>query len=304
MFALTLLKTNYLDKAFCHELESIKARITSFPHSSLICGPKGIKKGGFALKVAQLLLDDSNKVIDGVHPDLHLYYPESANGSYTIDQIRKIQEDCICTPYEASCHVFILHQAEGLTTQASNAFLKTLEEPPSNVFFLLITSSPYKLLPTVLSRLVKLELKAPSDEIVNDEIQELDLGPYRFMIGNGIDQAKDLAFYKPYLDDVLVLLNGCINQDFIFFRKFLDKIDQDESFEFLKFLPFFEALLCDRYAFLFGVSKNNLAWKNTSSSDLSYKQMRGNLKKLEEAIRSYVKVSFALEQFFFSLEKS
>jgi hypothetical protein len=299
-----MLLKNYPDLAFTKELDEIQNSIESFPHATLLYGIKGIKKGSFAFRIAKLLLKNEDKVDLLVHPDLHLYHPESANSTYTIDQIRDIQEKAVCTPYMASCHVFIIHKADGLTTQASNAFLKTLEEPPKNVYFILVTSSPFKLLPTVLSRLVKIDLKAPSDLIVDEQIKALkfDLGGYRFMIQNAIDQAEDLSLYKPYLDELFGLLNGSMQTDYLAFREFFEKIDQDENFDFFKFQPFFEEMLKDFYLFFHEKNMAKLQWNPKAKLDVSLKTISLLLKNLEQAVASHIKLSFALEQLFFALK--
>lgn len=301
-----MLVKSYLDLAFEKELEAIENTIDVFPHATLLYGIKGIKKGSFAIKVAKLLLKNIDKVDLGTHPDLHVYHPESANGTYSIDQIRDIQKKAICTPYEAPAHVFILHQADGLTLQASNAFLKTLEEPPKNVYFILVSSYPFKLLPTVLSRLVKIDLKAPDDATIDEQIkeQQLDLGPYRFMIQNAIDQASDLARYKTYLDQLAILLNGSMQTDYLAFREFFDKVDQDEAFDFFQFEPFFEALVKDFYLYFHQKNLAKLPWCPKIVLQPSLKQISLLFKNLESAIASHIKRSFALEQFFFSLLKN
>lgn len=69
-----------------------------------------------------------------------------------IDDARRIREDIGYAPMECRFKVFIIDEAHMLTKEASNALLKTLEEPPGNVAFILATTEPHKILPTIVSR--------------------------------------------------------------------------------------------------------------------------------------------------------
>lgn len=69
-----------------------------------------------------------------------------------IDDARRIREDIGYAPMECRYKVFIIDEAHMLTKEASNALLKTLEEPPGNVTFILATTEPHKILPTIVSR--------------------------------------------------------------------------------------------------------------------------------------------------------
>ncbi|OGM29935.1 DNA polymerase III, subunit gamma and tau [Candidatus Woesebacteria bacterium RIFCSPHIGHO2_01_FULL_44_10] len=83
-----------------------------------------------------------------------------------IDDIRSLREKVMLAPSSAAKKVYIIDEAHMLTTEASNAFLKTLEEPPDHVLFILATTNPEKLPETVRSRLTNVVFrKANSDEI-------------------------------------------------------------------------------------------------------------------------------------------
>ena len=128
------------------------------PYSSLLLegsaqvllfhGPRGIGKGALALQLAQSLLKSSKDH----HPDLHILYPDPESDQHLIASIRQLIAETHLPPFEAPCKVFILHDAEKMLPASSNALLKTLEEPPADTHFILITSDPAALLPTVLSR--------------------------------------------------------------------------------------------------------------------------------------------------------
>jgi DNA polymerase III delta prime subunit len=81
----------------------------------------------------------------------------SSDKKITVDQIRKIQESVKYGPSHGKYLVVIIKSAHNLTTEAANAFLKTLEEPPDNVCFILLTNNLLSLLPTIRSRCQQLD---------------------------------------------------------------------------------------------------------------------------------------------------
>lgn len=93
----------------------------------------------------------------GTHPDIRVVSPEGA--SLKIDQIRQLQHDLALSPVEARVRVAIIDGMELATAEASNALLKTLEEPPSHVVLILIAAEPDVLLPTIVSRCQHLALR-------------------------------------------------------------------------------------------------------------------------------------------------
>lgn len=102
------------------------------------------------------------------HPDLLMLTPEtqrellgekSIATAYKVDTIRALQSELARRPVEGRYKVLIVADAERLTTQAANAFLKTLEEPPSFVVIILITTDEALLLPTIRSRCQVLTLR-------------------------------------------------------------------------------------------------------------------------------------------------
>ena len=102
--------------------------------------------------------DDCLKINLKSHPDLFLIDPEA--GTIKIDQIRESRKFLSLTSYQAKTKVLIINYAHRLTQEASNAFLKTLEEPPPNCFIALISLRTDLLLPTIASRCRKIYLGA------------------------------------------------------------------------------------------------------------------------------------------------
>lgn len=129
-------------------------------HAYLFLGAPGSGKLDAAWAMAQQLLcgeggcgacDDCVRVVRHTHPDVHYYAPESATG-YLIDQTRALLEEVALAPIRAKRKVYIIDRAEQLRANTANALLKTLEEPPENVTFILLGSSAEVILPTIVSR--------------------------------------------------------------------------------------------------------------------------------------------------------
>ncbi len=95
---------------------------------------------------------------DRVHPDVTWVRPESRSRVITIDQIREAMQTVNLKPAEARYKLTVLVAADRLNVQAANAFLKTLEEPPPHSVFLLLSTEPQRLLETLLSRCLRLNL--------------------------------------------------------------------------------------------------------------------------------------------------
>ena len=134
-------------------------------HAYLFCGPAGSNKtqAAFAFAQAILCLDDPCSDCDGcsseacrriarrVHPDVRYFAPEGAQG-YVVEQIRDLVADTSLAPIEAKRKVYIVDRVDLLGTAAANAFLKTLEEPPSDVVLILLGRTRESVLPTIVSR--------------------------------------------------------------------------------------------------------------------------------------------------------
>ncbi len=130
------------------------------PQVLLFHGCQGVGKGLFALQLASALLK-SAKV---PHPDLHILHPDPSTGQHPIATIRALIQETSLPPFEAPCKVFIIHDVEKMLPTSSNALLKTLEEPPADTQFILLTSAPSFLLPTIVSRCSKVPFYPVSDE--------------------------------------------------------------------------------------------------------------------------------------------
>lgn len=94
------------------------------------------------------------------HADISYAYPEKKSKTYSIEQMRSIIKDAYIRPNEADAKVYVFENADNrLSDIVQNSFLKLLEEPPQNVYFILLCESAQKLLVTILSRCTVVRLK-------------------------------------------------------------------------------------------------------------------------------------------------
>ncbi len=132
-------------------------------HAYLFAGPAGVGKETTALAFARVLLcaclvdgdacgacRECRQVESRNHPDLYFVQPSGA--SIKIEQIREVLRVAPYRPYQGGRKIFIVRQSDLMTKDAANCLLKTLEEPPASTVFILLSSRPQNLLPTILSR--------------------------------------------------------------------------------------------------------------------------------------------------------
>ena len=148
-------------------------------HAYLFLGAPGSGKLDAAWALAQALLceeggcgacDSCVRVTRHTHPDVHLYEPESATG-YLIAQTRGLLEDVALAPIRAKRKIYIVDRAEQLRANSANALLKTLEEPPAGVTFILLGASADTILPTIVSRCQCVPFRMLSTDEATDAVE-------------------------------------------------------------------------------------------------------------------------------------
>jgi DNA polymerase-3 subunit delta' len=145
----------------------------TLPPSLLLAGPAGVGKRRAAVAIAEALnclkpqetaefprdgcgeCPACRRIQRGVHPDVIVIEPGDT-GSIKIEQVRDVIDRSEYRPFEGRRRVVIIDEADALMPAAQNALLKTLEEPPSASVFVLVSSIPDALLPTVRSRCSRL----------------------------------------------------------------------------------------------------------------------------------------------------
>lgn len=104
------------------------------------------------------------------HPDIYETDGRTKKSdAFTVDSVREIRANAFIVPNEADAKVYILKNGQNMNEQAQNAILKILEEPPSYVYFIILTSQKSKMLETVLSRVSVYSLAASTQDITDEE---------------------------------------------------------------------------------------------------------------------------------------
>lgn len=148
-------------------------------HAYLFCGPRGTGKTSIAKIFAKMLNceDESYKpcgkctnckmVQNGSHPDIIEIDAASNNG---VDEVRNLIDKVKYAPMQGKYKVYIIDEVHMMTTGAFNALLKTIEEPPAHVVFILATTEPNKVIPTIISRCQRFDFNKVSQKDIEKRL--------------------------------------------------------------------------------------------------------------------------------------
>ena len=151
-------------------------------HAYLFCGPRGTGKTTMARLFAKALNCEEGighecdvcqncvAVKTGSHPDVFEIDAASNSG---VDSVRDLIDQVRYQPILGRYKVYIIDEVHNMSSSAFNALLKTLEEPPANVVFILATTEPQKVLPTILSRVQRFDFTKVSDEYIISKMSEI-----------------------------------------------------------------------------------------------------------------------------------
>lgn len=168
-------------------------------HAYLFLGPPRVGRRTLALRLAQALnctgpeppcggCSPCRRTAAGLHADLLMVTVEADEGgphkAIQVGQVREVERAVALKPFEGQCRVVIIDPADAMNSEAQNAFLKTLEEPPPQTAFLLVAAREGALLPTIRSRCRRIELRPLPPAAVEAALRER--GPER-------EQARLLA---------------------------------------------------------------------------------------------------------------
>lgn len=165
-----------------HIVKTLKNALSSgkIAHAYLFAGPRGTGKTTMAKLFAKALncehgignqcneCQNCKSIIDGSHPDVLELDAASNNG---VDEIRELIDKVKYGTILGRYKVYIIDEVHMLSTGAFNALLKTLEEPPEHVIFILATTEPHKILPTILSRCQRYDFEKVSDQDIRERIK-------------------------------------------------------------------------------------------------------------------------------------
>lgn len=183
-------------------------------HAYLLVG--GEPAQTLAWQLAALVVNASPNAT-AAHPDVHTVEPESRSRRILVEQMRALEGSLRLRASTAGGRkVGIIREADRLAVQASNAFLKTLEEPPASSLLLLVTAQPESLMETILSRCIKVVVQAPPGFTPARTVEESTLltllEDYRASEGQTGASAAPVAASYCLLREFMVLLGAVRNR--------------------------------------------------------------------------------------------
>ena len=187
-----------------HITKSLKNAIelNRISHAFTFTGPRGVGK----TTTARILAKELNN-IDNLHSSFDVIEMDAASNR-GIDEIRNLRENASIVPAHGKYKIYIIDEVHMLTKEAFNALLKTLEEPPLNVVFILATTDPYKIPATILSRTQRFDFRRLTNEniikqlkiVLDDENKGYELGSLKIIADKSEGSMRDAL---GYLDQLL-----------------------------------------------------------------------------------------------------
>lgn len=181
-------------------------RERTLSHAYLLSGPEGLAKTAFARELAVALVSacggcgtcpECERARRGIHPDLHVV--EREGDLIRFEQVGPVIADLSLKPFAAGRRVWVIPEVEYLHPAAANKLLKSIEEPPDYVYFLLVTDRLERVLPTIVSRCQQVEFRPLSDEQVATYLREryglggAEAAALARLSGGAVERAQRLA---------------------------------------------------------------------------------------------------------------
>ena len=267
-----------------------------------------------------MVCDSCKKALGKNHPDIITVTHEKP-GLISVDEVRsQVIHDVAVRPYCSHYKIYIIPDAEMMNPAAQNALLKTLEEPPEYAVFLLLTTNAGGLLPTILSRCVKLDLKVVDDNMVKQYLMEhLHIPDYQAEIDaslahGSIGRAREAATSQDFAD---------MTQNALRILKYIDTMATREMTEVIRdlsqektkigdYLDIFQFWFRDVLMFKATKEIDHLVFKQEinfireQASERSYENLEKILDAVEKTkvrLNANVNVELALELLFLTIRE-
>jgi DNA polymerase III subunit gamma/tau len=213
-----------------HVVRTLKNAITErrLAHAYLFVGPRGTGKTSTARILAKALncvhgptvtpcgvCDSCREISQGISLDV-LEIDGASNNS--VDQVRELRDNVRFAPVRGKYKIYIIDEVHMLTSQAFNALLKTLEEPPAHVIFVFATTEPNKVLPTILSRCQRFDLRRIPTQVIARQLESI-AKQEGVSLSNGAAEAIAIASEgglrdaESMLDQLVAFCGNEINED-------------------------------------------------------------------------------------------
>jgi DNA polymerase-3 subunit delta' len=259
-----------------------------------------------------------HQVETGNHPDCIFVTHEKSN-LISVDEIREqLVSDVEIKPYQGSKKVYIVPDAEMMNEQAQNALLKTLEEPPEYAVIILLVANTDLMLPTLLSRSIKLPLAPLPDQVIEEKlIKDYYIQKYRtssivkFARGN-LGRAIEMSENDDFIEDKNTasdIMKKVVKTESYQWKDWIDELSKDKVR-----LPFFLGLFMDWYRDILmaksGAGRERLMFADEESviteeaGEYDYEGLKYCIEAIEDAqakVRANVKLSLVLENLFNTL---